>query len=194
MARAASDARDALGEAGAVVIHVDCDIDEYAAATGTTLEEARQYVTDGRFAHILGQTIFLYGPSVEKQPVAIRRQAVYHEYFHALQRFLSTNRSARRGVDRPLWLIEASAKFFEHAVTDRELGGSPATGGSGAAHTIGSIAATIWRRSTAAIDSGTSSGWRSRRRTGGRRSFRSSASPWTRSMTTSRLTRSTLRP
>jgi len=80
MARAASDARDALGEAGAVVIHVDCDIDEYAAATGTTVEEVRQYVTDGRFAHILGQTIFLYGPSFEKQPVAIRRQAVYHEY------------------------------------------------------------------------------------------------------------------
>ena len=163
MARAASDARDALGAAGAVVIHVDCDIDEYAAATGTTVEEARQNVTDGRFAHILGQTIFLYGPSFEKQPAVIRRRAVYHEYFHALQHFLSANRSARRGVDRPLWLIEGSARFFENAVTDRELdifrqtqvtrrealppladleelGGSRSTGGSGAAYTMGSIA------------------------------------------------------
>ena len=96
-------------------------MDEYAEATGTSVEEARENVSQGRIAHIRGANVVIYGPSFQRLSLARRRQAVYHEYFHAVQHFLSANRSARVGVDRPLWLIEGSARFFENAVTPREL-------------------------------------------------------------------------
>jgi len=163
IARAASDARAAFGEAGALVVNVHCDMDEYAAATNTPVEELRKDIDEGRFAYIFRGAIWIYGPSLQQKSALVQRQVVYHEYFHAVQRFLSRSRSARTDLHNPLWLIEGSAKFFERAVEPQDLesfrrtgvrrwdalpalaaledsGGSPATGGSGEAYTVGSVA------------------------------------------------------
>ena len=118
---AASEAREAFGEAGAVGVHVYCDIEEYAAGLRISSEEASRRIGERRFASILLSDIRIYGPSYERQTTADRRRIIYHEYFHAVQHSLSRNRSARGDLERPVWLIEGSAKFFESSMTQREL-------------------------------------------------------------------------
>jgi hypothetical protein len=86
---------------------------------------------------------------------------VYHEYFHTLQRSLSRARSTTGGI--PVWLIEGSARYFEHAVTPGDLesfrrsqirrfddrpaleeleqsGQATTSGGTGHAYPIGAVA------------------------------------------------------
>ena len=116
---AASEAREAFGDAGAVGVHVYCDIDEYAAALRIPSEEALRRISEGRFASIVVSDIRIYGPSFERQPSVERRRIIYHEYFHAVQHSLSRNRSSRG--ERLLWLIEGSARYFEYAITERSL-------------------------------------------------------------------------
>ena len=84
-------------------------------------DEALEDIREGRFASIRSSQISIYGPSFERQSPASRRHIIYHEYFHAVQHSLSRNRSARSDVERPLWLIEGSARYFENAVTQQEL-------------------------------------------------------------------------
>lgn len=162
ISEAASAARQAFGEAGAVGIHVHCTLEEYAASLNRSPEEALKIINEGRIASIHRSDITIYGPRFERQPSAERRRIVYHEYFHAVQHTLSRNRSARSDLERPMWLIEGSARFFENAVTQRELdafrrdlrrwaalpelatlvepAGSDSPGGN-AAYTLGSVAA-----------------------------------------------------
>lgn len=163
IAGVAADAREALGEAGALGIHVQCDIDEFAAATRTPPEELRRRVDEGLVAYILRSEIWIYGPSYDKRSAAERRQVIYHEYFHAVQQHLSRSRSARSDVAAPVWLIEGSAEYFEHAATQTSMetfrrrqlrrwdnlpplqaledsGGAQVIGGSGAAYAVGSVA------------------------------------------------------
>ena len=116
---AASEAREAFGEAGAVGVHVYCDIGEYAAGLRIPPEEAQKRIGEGRFASIVLSDIRIYGPRFERQPSVERRRIIYHEYFHAVQHSLSRNRSSRG--ERLLWLIEGSARYFEHAITPRSL-------------------------------------------------------------------------
>ena len=116
---AASEAREAFGEASAVGVHVYCDIEEYAATLRISSEEAQRQIAEGRFASILLSDIRIYGPRFERQPLVERRRIIYHEYFHAVQHSLSRNRSSRG--ERLLWLIEGSARYFENAITPRSL-------------------------------------------------------------------------
>jgi len=157
-------ARDALGDAGAVGVRVYCSVEEYAGALGLPLEEAQALIAKGRVASALQGDIWLFGPSFEKLPPVNQHRSVYHEYFHLLQRSLSRLRTTRTDIVRPLWLIEGSARFFENAVTPRELddfrrrsvrqwaampsleeleqsGEAPSSGGTGDAYTIGAVAA-----------------------------------------------------
>ncbi len=160
---AASEARQALGESGAFTIHVNCDVDEYAASTGTSVDEARLAIEQGKVAHVRGRAMWIYGPEFQSKSPSDQRQIVYHEYFHVVQGFLSEGRSGRSGVKPPLWLTEGSARYFENAVRAADLrsarrdqirrwadlptldrledaGGSKATGGSGDAYTVGFVA------------------------------------------------------
>ena len=116
---AASEARQAFGDAGAVGVHVHCDIEDYAAALRIPSEEALKRTGEGRFASILVSDIRIYGPSFERLGSAERRRVIYHEYFHAVQHSLSRNRTSRG--ERLLWLIEGSARYFEHAIPERSL-------------------------------------------------------------------------
>ncbi len=159
---AASEARQVLGESGAFTIHVNCDVDEYAASTGTSVDEARLAIEQGKVAHVRGRAMWIYGPEFQSKFPSDQRQIVYHEYFHVVQGFLSEGRSSRGAVP-PLWLIEGSARYFENGVRAADLrsarrdqirrwgdlptlaqledaGGSKATGGSGDAYTVGFVA------------------------------------------------------
>ena len=116
---AASEAREAFGEAGAVGVHVYCDIEEYAAGLRISSEEALTRIGKGRIASILVGDIRIYGPGFEKLRSAERQRVIYHEYFHAVQHSLSRNRTSRG--ERLLWLIEGSARYFENAISERSL-------------------------------------------------------------------------
>lgn len=163
IAQQASEAREAFGDAGALGVRVYCDIEELAAASGTTPEEAQTAVTEGRVAYMVRGDIWFYGPRLERLSTLDQRQTVYHEYFHALQRSLSRTRTSRTDVEHPLWLLEGSAEFFENAVRPRDLenfqrtqvrrweampalgdleqeGGARAIGGTGAAYVVGAVA------------------------------------------------------
>ena len=159
---AASEARQVLGESGPFTIHVNCDVNEYAASTNTSVDEAQQAIDAGKVAHIRGRAMWIYGPKFQRESPSEQRQIVYHEYFHLVQGFLSGGRSGR-GVVPPLWLMEGSARYFENAMRPADLqsarrsqirrwadlptleqledaGGSKATGGSGDAYTVGFVA------------------------------------------------------
>lgn len=163
IADAAVAAHDTLGDAGALVVEVQCDIDEFAAATDKTPDELRQNIADGLVAYIKGDRIWIYGPTFDRRSSGDRRRAIHHEYFHGIQLQLSRTRSARSDVSLPLWLGEGSAEFFENAVTPGDLeafrrgqvrrwdalgalasledaGGARVIGGSGAAYVVGSVA------------------------------------------------------
>ncbi len=162
IAKSASEAREAFGDAGALGVRVYCDIEEFAAASNTPPDEVQKNVTQGQAAYQFRGDIWLYGPLFERRSSVDQRHTIYHEYFHALQRSLSRTRTGRPGT--PLWLIEGSATFFENAVTPRELenfrrveirrwdakpalealelsGGARSTGGTGDAYTVGAVAA-----------------------------------------------------
>ncbi len=161
--RAASEARGQFGDSGALGVHVLCDVDEFAAATNRTPDDVRQGLAERHFAYILRSDIWLYGPSYEAVPLLDQQRIIYHEYFHSVQHFLSGNRSARSDVNRPAWLIEGSARYFENAVLPRDLDafqrrqvrrweslpalvdleqstGSSATGATSEVYTVGSVA------------------------------------------------------
>ena len=163
MAKEASEAREAFGDAGALGLRVYCDIEELATASNTPVEETRESVTAGRVAYMYRGDIWLFGPSVENRTSLSARRTVYHEYFHALQRSLSRTRSTRSDTAPPLWLIEGTARYFENAVSRQELdafrrgqirrwealpaletlersGGAKSTGGTGDAYTVGAVA------------------------------------------------------
>jgi hypothetical protein len=160
---AASEARAVLGETPPFTVHIHCDMNEYAASTSTPVEEARLEVERGKVAHVKQGEMWIYGPAFGTKPLSIRREIVYHEYVHILQGFLSGERSGRRDVDTPLWLLEGSARYLENTVRQGDLdterrtqirrwgalptleeledsGGSAATGGSGEAYTLGFVA------------------------------------------------------
>ena len=161
IARAASQAREEFGDAGALGVRVYCEVQEWATASNTPPGEVQENVTAGLVALVRGGDIWIYGPTFEKQPASREREIVYHEYFHTLQRSLSRTRSATGG--NPLWLIEGSARYFENAVTPGELesfrrsqirrfddrpaleeleqsGGSTSSGGTGHAYPVGAVA------------------------------------------------------
>lgn len=163
IAEAAAQARAAYGDAGALGVRVFCEVQEMADAYGMPADELQRRVTGGQTASMWRGDIWIYGPNFEVRPLSGQRQAIYHEYFHALQSTLSHTRSAR-GSDDPLWLIEGSAEYFEHAMTSQELdsfrrreirrreqlpaleeleqsGGATFTGGTGHAYTVGVVAA-----------------------------------------------------
>ncbi len=160
---AASEARQALGDSGAFTMHVHCDLNEYATALNTPVEEARLAIDRGRVAHVRRRDVWIYGPAFEMRALPDQRRTLYHEYFHVVQGFLSLDRSGRSDVNTPLWLLEGSARYFENAVRPGDLqsvrrtqirrwdalptleqleetGGSVATGGSGGAYTLGLVA------------------------------------------------------
>lgn len=162
IARDAAQARTALGDVGALGIRVYCEVQEMADALGMPAGEVQKDVTAGQVAFMRGGDMWIYGPSFELQPASTERQIVYHEYFHALQRSLSRSRYAIGGGS-PLWLIEGSARYFEHAVTTAELenfrqsairrgddrpaledlersGDARSEGGTGHAYTVGAVA------------------------------------------------------
>ena len=163
IARHASEAREALGDAGAVGVRVYCDIEELAAASNISPEEAQERVTKGTVAYMQRGDMWLYGPSFEKHSSGNQRHTVYHEYFHALQRSLSRLGTTRSGSAHPFWLIEGSARFFERVVKPGELeafrrdyvrrwdaspalealetsGQARSMGGTGDAYTVGAVA------------------------------------------------------
>jgi hypothetical protein len=163
IARHASEARQELGDAGALGVRVYCSIQELATASDEAPEDVQRKVTSGEIAYILAGDMWLYGPAFDRQPANRLRETVYHEYFHALQRSLSRGRSTRAATEPPLWLIEGSAEFFEHAATPAELdrfqrvqrrrweskpalealersGGAPSVGGNGDAYIVGALA------------------------------------------------------
>ncbi len=163
ISEAASEARQVLGESTAFTVHVHCDVNEYAASTNTTVEEAQLAIQGGRIAHVRRREMWIYGPAFGATPSSSQRKAVYHEYFHVVQSSLSGDRSGRSDVNTPLWLVEGSAEYFEHTVSPGDLeraratnvkrwdalptlqeheesGGSPAIGGSGGAYTLGFVA------------------------------------------------------
>jgi hypothetical protein len=162
IAKSASEAREAFGDAGALGVRVYCDIEEFATASNTPPQEVQKNVTQGEAAYLLRGDIWIYGPLFETRSSLQQRQTIYHEYFHALQRSLSRTRIFRPDT-HPLWLIEGSATYFEHAVTPTELenfrrtqvrrweakpaldaletsGGAASTGGTGDAYTVGAVA------------------------------------------------------
>ncbi len=163
IAKSASEARQAFGDAGALGVRLYCDIEEFATASNKPPEEVQQDVTRGQVAYHSRGDIWLYGPLFERRSSVEQRHTIYHEYFHALQRSLSRTRTSRPDT-QALWLIEGSAEFFENAVTLRELenfrrveirrwdgkpalealeasGGARSTGGTGDAYTVGAVAA-----------------------------------------------------
>lgn len=165
LARIASDAaqaRTAFGGVGAFGVRVYCEVQEMANAWQMPADEVQKDVTAGRTAFMRGGDMWIYGPNFERQRPSTQRGIVYHEYFHALQRSLSQSRSAI-GAGSPLWLIEGSARYFEHAVTAAELeefrrsairrgedlpaledlersGEARSEGGTGHAYTVGAVA------------------------------------------------------
>ena len=161
--RHASEARQQFGDAGAFGVRVYCNIEELATASDTAPEDVQRNVTNGEFAYMLHGDMWLYGPAFGRRNAVNLRQTVYHEYFHALQRSLSRARATWTVTEPPLWLIEGSAEFFEHAGTPAELeefrrvqrrrweskpalealersGGAPSVGGNGDAYTVGALA------------------------------------------------------
>ena len=160
---AASEAGQALGDSGAFTVHVHCDMNEYASALNMPVEEARLAIDRGRVAHVRRRDMWIYGPAFEMRALSGQRRTLYHEYFHVVQAFLSSDRSGRSDVNTPLWLLEGSARYFENTVRQGDLqstrrtqirrwdalptldqleetGGAVATGGSGGAYTLGLVA------------------------------------------------------
>jgi hypothetical protein len=163
LAQEAAGARQAFGDAGALGLRVYCDIEELAAASNRSVDEARARVAAGRVAYMADGDIWLYGPEFGTRPLLAQRVTVYHEYFHALQHSLSRSRASFPSSAPPLWLIEGTARYFENAVSTREMdnfrrtaikrwqdlpaleelersGGATSTGGSGHAYTVGAVA------------------------------------------------------
>lgn len=163
IAQHASEARQALGDAGAIGVRIYCDIQELATASNKTPEVVQKEVTNGGFAYHLRGDMWLYGPSFEKYSALAQRKTVYHEYFHAMQRSLSRSRSTIASTRPPLWMVEGGAEFFENTATARGLedfrrtqvrrwdgrsaleeleqsGGAQAIGGNGDAYIVGAVA------------------------------------------------------
>ena len=162
IARDAAQARTALGDAGAFGVRVYCEVQEMADALRMPADEVQKDVTAGQVAFMRSGDMWIYGPTFEQQPASTQRQIVYHEYFHALQRSLSRSRSVG-GSGTALWLLEGSARYFEHALTPEELenfrrsairrrddlpaledlersGEARSEGGTGHAYTVGAVA------------------------------------------------------
>ena len=163
IARTASEAREAFGDAGALGVRLYCTVSELATARNTDPGETQREVTEGLVAFMQRGDIWLYGPSFQNRSSVEQRHTVYHEYFHALQRTLSRLRTTRADVDHPYWLMEGSARYFENAVTPSELesfrrnqvrrferlpaldaletsGQARVIGGTGDAYTVGAVA------------------------------------------------------
>jgi hypothetical protein len=154
--------RDALGDSGPVSLVVQCDMENYIAGVNGPAEEVRRSLKEGLPAQVSRGAIWIYGPNFDS-PLFDQRRIIYHEYFHAVQRFLSKSKSTQAGSGIPLWLIEGSARYFENAVVEGNLdafrksqvrrwaalpslaeleqgGGAKSKGGSGDAYTVGSVA------------------------------------------------------
>jgi len=144
-------------------VRIYCTVQELATASNKAPEDVQREVTAGKDAYALRSDMWFYGPGFETQSAASQRRTVYHEYFHTLQFSLSRMRATRADLAPPLWLIEGSARFFQHAATPRELadfrstrvrrweakpaleeveatGGASSVGGNGDAYTVGAVA------------------------------------------------------
>jgi hypothetical protein len=162
IADALADARKTFGESGALTVRVYCDLEQYVADSRRPPDDVRDELSAGLVAQVYRGDVWIYGPNYQPLPPNERRRVVYHEYFHAVQRHLSQNRSSQR-PPTPVWLVEGSARYFEYMVEPQDAstfhrvgvrrfaalpalpdleqaGGGIGTGGSGEAYTVGAVA------------------------------------------------------
>lgn len=102
--------RQDFGDSGRLAVHAYGNVDLFVAAHDPRAQaQARKDAEGGIVASTTTGEIWIYGPRFAERSLSSRRLTVFHEYFHAVQAFLSSSRTGAL----PIWLREGSARYFE---------------------------------------------------------------------------------
>ncbi len=110
-----------LGDSGPLTVHVYSDaerfITAYTAEFAISIEDARLELAGGQTAFATsGGHIWMYLGNYERVPEDVRRETLFHEYFHTVQtwqaevRFQSEEPAERSFV--PRWIVEGCAEYL----------------------------------------------------------------------------------
>jgi hypothetical protein len=110
-----------LGDSGPLTVHVYSDaerfITAYTAEFAISIEAARAELAGGQTAFATpGGHIWIYLGNYEQVPEEVRRETLFHEYFHTVQtwqaeiRFQSEERAERSFM--PRWMVEGCAEYL----------------------------------------------------------------------------------